>query len=191
MEKFSVIFIYIGPIAFVVFGLIRGKFASKIIRRSLLFLMSGIAAIFISIMAYGYYVSNFCEFCGSLLGEEYTKVAIALNDYFNTPGRTNLPTLEELSDSVGYIAPSEGKSPFPYNPCPQKSDLEVLILGNIDDFKIIVIDAKGKCDNMSYAGDYFRPEQICNELFVENEVENILSSTTTIKKLKAFCRDWI
>ena len=122
-----------------------------------------------------FYVSKYCKRCQHLLRSEYFRVSDAVNNYFTfdyyISGKLNLPTLSDLAESAGYIPPEDRKSSS-FNPCIQRSDLSVIISGDVEDIKILVYAKEGKCQKIAYVGEFLRYEEVCAYMYGEDPKYN-------------------
>lgn len=130
---------------------------------------------YISATSYIYYVSKYCKGCQHLLRSEHARVWEALYSYITIDhyisGKLNLPTLSDLAESAGYIPPEDRKSSF-FNPCTERSDLSVIISGDVEDIKILVYAKRGRCQGLAYSGEFLRYEEVCAYLYGEDSKYN-------------------
>jgi hypothetical protein len=161
--------IWIGaaPIVIGIYFIYRAFSAPKKKRIISILVISFALAGYICIMIYFLRIPFNCRCCGGLLMSEYGRVDAAVNEYLFSienmfsPENKNLPTLNDLAESVGYIPPEDRKS-SPLNPCVQESDLIVLISGDIEEIKILVYPKEGKCDKIAIGGgEWLRYEEVC------------------------------
>lgn len=86
-----------------------------------------------------------CGSCNNFIENEAESVSAAMASYFSEPDHTQLPTINDLEHSEGYIPPSKRKSPITTN---NVKESELVVFNREkpnDEIEIWVVAGKGKC----------------------------------------------
>lgn len=186
-----VIWIGAAPIVIGIYFICRALSAPKKKRIiSILVIIFALAG-YISFISYHILIPIYCRCCGGLLIREYDRVEDAVGKYLSqayflrppppgspaSPENVNLPTLNDLAESAGYIPPEKRGKSSPLNPCVQESDLSVLISGDVEEIKILVYAKNGNCGNcgkkafggsLLFGGAFLHSEEVCAYLYGED-----------------------